>query len=162
MDKPKCCIAGLQCCETCKHKTENSCGQFCKECLSIQCKIFYKDASCDMCKWERDLEKFPIMTEWISVEERLPEPETEVLICATNRLGQKIITTAMYEDGTVSIEDSTWNWQELDFIYDEERDLYLVPEGWWEYRHYNPDEIFNNAVDNVVTHWMQLPELPEE
>ena len=103
---------------------------------------------------------------WISVEDRLPEPEGEVFIFAIrNGLdGQKyhIVTTAMYEDGTVSTDDSIWNWYDLDFNYDEENDQYLIPEGWWEYRHYNPDDVYNCGVDDIVTHWMPLPEPPKE
>ena len=106
------------------------------------------------------------MTEWISVEDRLPEPEGEVFIFAIRNGfdGQKyhIVTTAMYEDGTVSTDDSIWNWYDLDFNYDEENDQYLIPEGWWEYRHYNPDDVYNCGVDDIVTHWMPLPELPKE
>ena len=98
---------------------------------------------------------------WISVEERLPEAETEVLIVAV-RNGHKKITTAGYEEGTVSTEDSAWYWQDYDFDYDEDTDRFLIPQGWWEYRHYNPDDVFNNCVDDVVTHWMPLPEPPKE
>ena len=101
------------------------------------------------------------MAEWISVKERLPEPETEVVILAL-RKNFKIMTTAMYEDGTVSTDDSIWNWYDIDFNYDEENDQYLIPEGWWEYRHYNPDDVYNNCVDDIVTHWMPLPKPPKE
>ena len=101
------------------------------------------------------------MAEWISVEDRFPDPETEVVILAL-RKNFKIMTTAMYEDGTVSPEDSTWCWYDLDFDYDEENDQYLIPKGWWEYRHYNPDDAYNNCVDDIVTHWMPLPEAPKE
>lgn len=98
---------------------------------------------------------------WISVDDRMPEPETEVVILAVRSNGYKVITTAMYENGKVSTEDSIWSWYDIDFDYDEENDVYLIPEGWWEYRHYNPDDVLNNAVDDKVTHWMPLPEAPK-
>lgn len=97
------------------------------------------------------------MNNWISVKDRLPECEKEVLIVTDNG----IITTAMYEDGKMSTDDSAWNWYDLDFYYDEDRDEYLIPEGWWEYRYYNPDDVYNGCIDNKVTHWMLLPEPPE-
>jgi hypothetical protein len=96
------------------------------------------------------------MNNWISVKDRLPECEKEVLIVTDNG----IITTAMYEDGKMSTDDSTWNWYDLD--YDEDRDEYLIPECWCENKHYNPDEAYNNCVYDKVTHWMPLPEPPEE
>lgn len=107
------------------------------------------------------------MTEWISVKDRLPEPETEVLIRAEreyNRKTHSIITTAMYEDGTISEDDSCWFWNELDGYgtYDEEKDCYRIPQGWWEYRHYNQDDSYSNMVDDVVTHWMPLPDFAED
>lgn len=100
--------------------------------------------------------------EWISVKEQLPKAETEVLILA--RSGQRtIITTGMYEDGSKNTENSEWWWQETNgFEYDEELDAYIIPEGWWEYKHYNGDDEYNHPIDDVVTHWMPLPEPPKE
>lgn len=101
------------------------------------------------------------MNEWISVKDGLPKAETEVLILAVGIGGYTTITTAIYEDGKVSTDDSMWNWYDLDFNYDEETDQYLIPEGWWEYRHYNPDDVYNNCIDDIVTGWMPLPEPPK-
>lgn len=100
--------------------------------------------------------------EWISVKDRLPEAEIEVLVSVKHGNKHNVITTAIYEDGKVSNEESNWNWQDIDFEYDEENDQYLIPEGWWEYRHYNPDDVYNNGIDGKVTHWMPLPEPPKE
>ena len=101
---------------------------------------------------------------WIPVEERLPEPEVEVLILASRiRAGVKypVITTAMYEDGTITTDESDWFWRDLGFVYDEEKDCCYIPEGWWEYKQYNPEDDGNHAVDDKVTHWMPLPEPPK-
>lgn len=91
---------------------------------------------------------------WISCEERMPECEEEVYIL-TER-GTR--TTAIYEDGTMSDDESMWLWTDIDFDYDEESDTNFIPEGWWEYRHFNPDDVYNNAVDEKVIAWQPLPE----
>ena len=100
---------------------------------------------------------------WISVKNRLPKPETEVL-AACVRNGYCFICPAIYEDGTMLAQDSVWNWYELDSYgtYSEENDDYFVPEGWWESRQFTPDDVYNNPVDCTVTHWMPLPKPPEE
>lgn len=103
------------------------------------------------------------MSEWIYVKDKLPTVEQEVLIwarCKYYKGGFKdIITTGFYEDGDMSEEDSIWTWQDLDWVkWDEENDCAFVPQGWWEYRHYNPDEVYNNEIDDEVIAWMPLPE----
>lgn len=91
---------------------------------------------------------------WIPVSDALPAPEQEVLIITE----RDIITTAIYEDGTITDEDSCWFWTDMDFDYDEETDTNYIPAGWWEYRHFNIDEVFNSEVDKKVLAWMPLPE----
>ncbi|ODR35484.1 DUF551 domain-containing protein [Eisenbergiella tayi] len=94
-----------------------------------------------------------LLTGWIPVEERMPESEKEVYI----QTARGTVTTAIYEDGKVSEDDSCWNWTDIDFNYDEVTDINYVPEGWWEYRHFNPDDVYNNIVDEAVIAWMPLP-----
>ena len=99
----------------------------------------------------------------IPVAERLPKPETDVLaVC--NRNGYTFVIPAIYEDGKKLTRDSAWNWSDIYCygLYDEEVDDYYIPEGWWENRKFNPDDVYNNPVDCAVTHWMPLPGAPEE
>ena len=104
-------------------------------------------------------EKVP---QWISVQDRLPEPETDVLIVC-NRNGYVFVTPAIYEDGKMLTQESAWNWSDIYGygLYSEEDDDYYIPEGWWENRQFNPDDVYNNPVDCTVTHWMQLPGAPD-
>ena len=101
---------------------------------------------------------------WIPVEERLPEPEKRVLIM-TNYRGWNgkpycDIMCGFYEDGNVWCEDSKANWDyemKREENYDESREDYRVPEGWFE-------ELLNHIEDyncvligEPVTHWMPMP-----
>lgn len=100
--------------------------------------------------------------QWISVEDKLPDIETEVL-AACNRNGFRFVCPTIYEDGTVLTQNSIWNWYDLDNygMYSEENDDYFIPEGWWENRYFTPDDVYGSPVDCPVTHWMPLPELPD-
>ena len=91
---------------------------------------------------------------WIPCSVRLPECEQEVWI----QTKRGIRTTAMYEDGKMPEDESEWNWNDIDFDYDEKTDTYFIPEGWWEYRHFNPDDVYNCLVDEEVVAWMPLPD----
>lgn len=116
---------------------------------------------CPNCGARMDADVAPMG--WISVKDKLPEPETEVLaVCVRN--GYRFICPVIYEDGTILTQDSMWNWYELDNYgtYSEENDDYFVPEGWWENRQFTPDDVYNNPVDCAVTHWMLLPEPPKD
>ena len=41
--------------------------------------------------------------------------------------------------------------------WDDTEDCGIIPEGWWENRHFNPDEVYNNPVDRNVVAWQPLP-----
>lgn len=111
------------------------------------------------------IQKLPAADEpmnWISVEDKLPANETEVLaVCVRN--GYRFICPVIYETGTTLMQDSIWNWYELYNYgtYSEENDDYFIPAGWWEARQFMPDDVYNNPVDCAVTHWMPLPEPPK-
>ena len=98
---------------------------------------------------------------WISCSVAMPPVETEVFIVAKRKYRggevRYITTTAMYEDGTVLENDSCWRWEDIEGEWDEENDCYIIPEGWWENRHYNPDEVYNNVIDDEVIAWQKLP-----
>lgn len=99
---------------------------------------------------------------WIPCSERLPKPEEEVLVTAIRRykdgMRRYIVTPAIYEDGTVSEYDSSWVWEDIEGAWDEENDCYIIQEGWFENRRYNPECTYNCAIDDEVIAWMPLPE----
>lgn len=87
----------------------------------------------------------------------LPDAEKEVdVVCI--RGNRKIRTHGFYENGKVHTEDSDWFWDEISGYgtYCEETDDYIIPEGWWEYRHYNPDGVYNNIIDDKVIAWREI------
>ena len=106
---------------------------------------------------------------WIPCSERMPECEQEVLICTEKKVyiskksgkewyHEPIVTPALYEDGTMLEVNSKWRWEDIDYAgWDEEEDCGIIPEGWWENRHFNPDGVYNNIVDRKVVAWMPLP-----
>lgn len=111
------------------------------------------------------VEKLPVAQEeslfsfWRDPDKDPPKVETEVLILFETACGGYGITTAHYEDGTVLSKKSAFYWEELFEwgTYDEESDDYFIPKGWWEYRYFNPDDVYDNRVDSPVVGWMPLP-----
>lgn len=123
------------------------------------------DVLCALEAAKRELEKLvyyvpdEFYPEWRNPETDPPKVEEEVLILFETACGGYGITTAHYEDGTLLSQDSIFYWDELAAWgeLDEEHDDYIIPKGWWEYRHFNQDEVYNNRVDYPVRGWMPLP-----
>lgn len=99
-----------------------------------------------------------IIQAWRDPDKDPPKVETEVLVLVDCGKGY-CITTAFYEDGTVSQYESVWQWEDVDDygIYDEEDDLYRLQKGWWEYRHFTPEDALECPIDKPVVGWMPLP-----
>ena len=119
-----------------------------------------KNAPITICKEEPSIE---LTQEWISVDNRLPENEQDVIICAKRRHYSnpncfiRIVAKAFYTDGKHNTEQTAYDWNNdcIDMEYDEENDAYLIPEGWWESVEYGEEF---SAVSDFVTHWMPLPQ----
>lgn len=96
---------------------------------------------------------------WRDPDKDPPKVEEDVLILFETACGGYGITTAHYEDGTLLSQDSIFYWDELAAWgeLDEEHDDYIIPKGWWEYRYFNLDDVYNNKIDRPVVGWMPLP-----
>ena len=84
---------------------------------------------------------------WISVDARLPEPNTPVLL----DIGKMFPLRALWAGKhTVSVGTDVDDWGE----YDEETDEYYCPEGWYEW---NEHEEVHWAVSETPRAWRELP-----
>ena len=106
--------------------------------------------------------------EWISVKDRFPENERTVLIAVRRKWYNcpseyyNFVAKAFHTDGKHHTEESDYIWDFgnfENFTYDEENDADVIPEGWWESVDYSEEF---GAIDDEVTHWMELSELPKE
>lgn len=133
------------------HAIEFEAFGFCDDYISVGWikDIIKKHLSC-----ENETTRQPRDDGWIPCSERMPECEQEVYIF-TERGTE---TTALYEDGKMPESKSKWHWNDIQGEWDDEEDCMIVPEGWWEYRHFNPDDVYNNVVDEKVIAWRPLPE----
>lgn len=106
---------------------------------------------------------------WTLVEDELPPNEKEVLLCVEMRCQIEAaicrIVRGIYTDGKHYLS-SSWpplNINDLEAKYDEQKDDYIIPQGWWEVTSYY---IFGmlckdiEKIDGTVISWMPLPEMP--
>lgn len=102
-------------------------------------------------------------SQWISVEERLPEAEEEVrVLCRTFLRKYRYQCQAFYVPKGTLREESDYTWDyECCNEYSEEDDDYFVNPGWYE-RIHNWDDYSAVCIEDEVTHWMPLPEPPKE
>jgi hypothetical protein len=101
-------------------------------------------------------------TGWISVDDRLPEIERNVLIVTKSTYsGSLRVNQAFYENGEIGECESDYSWSTsyIDMSYDEDKDDYIVPKGWYVDNDYL--EEFCEVTDEVL-YWRPLPEPPKE
>lgn len=103
----------------------------------------------------QDVLDCPSARQWIPCEKKMPKAEEKVWI--QTQSGKACF--AMYEDGTISENDSNWLWYDIEYSsWDEDEDCGIIPEGWWEFTQFHPDCEFDCPVDEKVVAWMPLPE----
>ena len=100
------------------------------------------------------------MSEWISVDDRLPKPLQSVLIRQRTGYRQNHVTVVgkwipgLTEESDGDVDD----WHE----YDEASDTFYTPQGWYENQFNWGDYSAIHISEDLVTHWMPLPEPPKE
>ena len=100
---------------------------------------------------------------WIPVSDRLPEPEQEVFVCVRSKIANyKYVCCAMHvpENWYRQSSDFCWDFECCD-DYDEEKDDFIVKQGWYESIH-NWDDYSAVGIEDIVTHWMPMPQTPKE
>ena len=102
----------------------------------------------------------PERSQWVSVNDQMPESRRTVLAYYTNRLGNGRRIRAQYiKAWTVPADDDADPDTEC-VEYSEQDDTYYLLEGWYECID-NWDEYMSIAVnEGPVTHWMPLPAAP--
>ena len=96
-------------------------------------------------------------SKWIAVTDTMPKPEQNVLAYYENSYGKNRIVRAYHvPKNCMEIIDFDY-WDDRDLDYDEEKDIYYCPEGWYES---NEHEEVNWRIDEAVTHWQPMPEPP--
>ena len=103
--------------------------------------------------------------EWISVEDRLPKDRKSVnVVVEHKREDGKIFRFVMTAShiGHHEIEAEEWPDYDGDMEYDEENDCFWIPENWYEDNFMEDNMNYLICDEYRVTHWMPLPEPPEE
>jgi hypothetical protein len=94
------------------------------------------------------------VSEWISVKESIPEGVA--LVAYQKEQAGTLVCKACYfkkHEQETSDDDN--------FDYNDEDDVYYIPEGWYECID-NWEDYSSVSIQGIVTHWMPLPEAPSQ
>lgn len=93
--------------------------------------------------------------DWKETKQEMPKPELPVIAYGLNSHGKIRRMRACYipENYMESDGDSFLGAD----CYNEEKDMYYWPKGWYEWNEY---EETHWLIDIEITHWMNLPEPP--
>ena len=105
-----------------------------------------------------ELDRLTEVQRWIPVTERLPESGEHVLLCCEVRPGGSKYVCDGYYAAKFTIDAG--HSCDLDTDYDEEKDEYFLPEGFYEVIK-NWDDYSSIVIEDFVTHWMPLPAAPK-
>jgi len=116
------------------------------------------DCACD--EWQKDYKAFlstlPEEKEenkWISVKDKMPNPEIPLLVYGLNEYKKgRRLRACWIPQYYMSTDESEY---EGTPDYNEEKDEYYWPQGWYEW---NEHEDIHFLIDFDITHWMPLPE----
>ena len=115
------------------------------------------------------IEKLVKAKSWTLAADELPPNEEEVLLCVEMRCRPEVairsIVRGIYTDGKHYLSNSRplLNIDDLEAKYDEQKDDYIIPQGWWEVtRIYMFGTLCKDIeeIDGTVISWMPLPEMP--
>ena len=132
-----------------------------REALMVGDKLVSVDAMKSFIKNRPAADVAPVQ-KWINIKDRLPEPEQEVFVCVKSKISNySYVCCAMHvpENWYRQSSDFCWDFECCD-EYDEEQDDYIVKQGWYESIH-NWDDYSVVGIEDIVTHWMPLPQPPK-
>lgn len=133
---------------------------------------YYRNYHKQISEW---LEEFSVMREkekkyrWHDLRKNpndLPEIEHEVEVAYITKYtnGKTITARAVYEDGSITQPESAFDWEEYvgndgECDYNEEKDEYMIPVGWFESHWYGED--CHEMYDVEIIAWREIEQFEE-